>query len=199
MEHLHRGLILICARPLAGDRFGAMTRLAFLLCLITAACGGGTETGEASLSNTQPPVKSASAKPFQGADGAGMMVLGWKIELYKDDAGASCTEASRVGTIGIYSNQAAGGANPQALLSTGFITIVTAAPPMVVGSAAANLSVDGISVMSGGVTLTEFHLTADAKHADRIAGMITAGGTDAGTGGDVTLDGMFVAPVCEEE
>jgi hypothetical protein len=173
------------------------TRLAFLLCVLTAACGGGTETGEASLSNTQPPVKSASAKPFKGADGAGTMVLGWKIELYKDEAGASCTEASRVGTVAIYSNQA-DGSGPQALLSTGFITIVSASPPTVLASAAANLSVDGVSVMSGGVTLTEFHLTADAKHADRIAGTISAGGTDGGTGADVSLEGMFTAPVCEE-
>ncbi|HUS27712.1 MAG TPA: hypothetical protein VMZ53_04365 [Kofleriaceae bacterium] len=175
-----------------------MTRLASLLCVITAACGGGTATGEASLSNTMPPVKSAAAKPFTGADGAGAMVLGWKIELYSDDAGASCTEASKVGTIGIYSNQAAG-SGPQALLSTGFITIVTASPPTVLATAAANLSVEGVSIMSGGVELTEFHLTADAKHADRLAGTINAGGTDAGTGADVTLTGMFTAPICEEE
>jgi hypothetical protein len=175
-----------------------MQRFACLLCVLTAAaCGGGTETGEASLSNTQPPVKSAAAKPFTGADGAGTMVLGWKIELYKDDAGSSCTDASKVGTIGIYTNQASG-SGPQALLSTGFITFVTMAPPTVLASAAANMSLDGVSITSGGVTITEFHLTADAKHADRIAGMIDAGGTDAGTGSDVSLQGMFTAPLCEE-
>lgn len=174
-----------------------MTRLPIVLCLITAACGGGTATGEASLSGTQPPVKSASAKPFSGADGAGTKVLGWKVELYSDEAGASCTEASKVGTVGIYTNQAEG-SGPQALLTTGFITIVMAAPPTVLASAAANLSVNGVTIMSGGVTLTEFHLTPDAKHADRIKGMISAGGTDGGTGADVTLEGTFDAPVCEE-
>jgi hypothetical protein len=142
-------------------------------------------------------VKSASAKPFKGADGAGMMVLGWKIELYKDEPGASCTDASRVGTVAIYSNQA-DSSGPQALLMTGFITIVKDSPPTVIASAAANLSLDGVSVTGGGVTLTEFHLTADAKHADRIAGTISAGGTDGGTGADVTLEGMFTAPICEE-
>jgi hypothetical protein len=175
-----------------------MQRFASLLCVIAAAaCGGGTETGEASLSNTTPPVMSAAAKPFTGADGGGNMVLGWKIELYKDAPGASCTDASRVGTIGIYSNQAAG-SGPQALLSTGFITIVETSPPTLVANVAANLSVDGVTVKTGGVTLTEFHLTADAKHADRIAGTISAGGTDAGSGADITLEGMFTAPICEE-
>src|SRR5688500_4882787 len=118
--HLHRGLIVVCTRPSTRDRFPTMQRFASLLCVIAAAaCGGGTETGEASLSNTTPPVMSAAAKPFSGADGGGNMVLGWKIELYKDAPGASCTDASRVGTIGIYSNQAAG-SGPQAILTTGF-------------------------------------------------------------------------------
>jgi hypothetical protein len=140
---------------------------------------------------------SAAAKPFTGADGDGNMVLGWKIELYKDGPGADCTEASKVGVVALYSSQAAS-SGPQALLSTGLVTIVSTSPPSILGSAAANLSVDGISVQNGAVTLTEFHLTADAKHADRMAGMISAGGTDAGSGMDVTLDGMFTAPVCEE-
>jgi hypothetical protein len=47
------------------------------------------------------------------------------------------------------------------------------------------------------VSITEFHLTADAKHADRIAGSISAGGT-ADAGGDVSIEGTFTAPVCEE-
>jgi hypothetical protein len=166
--------------------------------VITAACGGGTATGEASLSNTQPPVMSAAAKPFSGADGGGNMVLGWKIELYKDGPGADCMEASRVGTVALYSNQTTD-SGPQALLSTGLITIASDSPPTIIGSAAANVSVDGIAVKNGAVTLTEFHLTADAKHADRITGSISAGGTDASSGTDITLDGMFAAPICEEE
>lgn len=174
-----------------------MQRLACLFLVVTAACGGGTETGEASLSNTMPPVKSAAAKPFTGADGAGMMVLGWKVELYSNDPGSDCTEASKVGTIGIYTAQAAS-SGPQALLNTGDITIVPTAPPTAIGTGyAANVSVNGLSISSGIVNLSEFHLTADAKHADHMTGTINAGGTDAGTGMDVTVTGMFAAPVCE--
>jgi len=174
-----------------------MQRLACLFLVVTAACGGGTETGEASLTNTMPPVKSAAAKPFSGPDGGGMMVLGWKVELYSNGPGADCTEASKVGTIGIYTNQAAS-SGPQALLNTGDITIVTTSPPTAIGSAAvANVSVNGLSITGGIVSLTEFHLTADAKHADHMAGTISAGGTDGGTGMDVTVTGMFDAPVCE--
>jgi hypothetical protein len=173
-----------------------MQRLACLFLVISAAaCGGGSETGEATLSNTQPPVKSAAAKPFTGPDGAGAMVLGWKVLLYKDDPGSDCTAASTIGTIGIYSNMAAG-SNEQALLTTGGITIVTTSPPMVIGSAAANFSLDNVSIQSGVVTLTEFHLTPDAKHADRITGTISAGGTNGG--GDVSVDGSFTAPICED-
>lgn len=176
-----------------------MQRLACLLLVLFAACGGGTETGEASLSVAMPPAKSAAAKTFTGADGAGNMVLGWKIEFYADAAGADCTneELDNVATIGIYTNKTAAD-GPQALLTTGGITIVTMAPPMVLGSAAANLSVDGVTISSGLVSITEFHLTPDAKHADRIAGTINAGGMD-GAGADVSVTGMFTAPVCAAE
>jgi hypothetical protein len=174
-----------------------MQRLACLLLITAAACSSGTETGEAMLSNTMPAVKSAAAKPFKGADGGGNMVLGWKIELYKNDPGADCNEASKVGVIALYSNMAASSGD-QALLSTGGITLVSMSPPMVTGAAAANLSLEsgGITIMNGVVTLSTFHLTADAKHADTMSGMISAGGTD-GTGNGVTLDGSFTAPVCE--
>jgi hypothetical protein len=177
-----------------------MQRVACLSLVLFAACGGGTETGEASLTSVMPPAKSAAARTFTGADGAGNMVLGWKIELYADGAGADCTseDLDKVATVGIYTNKTAADGD-QALLQTGGITIVSMAPPMVLGAAAANLSVDGVTITSGLVTLTEFHLTPDAKHADRIAGTINAGGMDGGTGADVTVEGMFTAPVCVEE
>lgn len=178
-----------------------MQRLACLSLVLFAACGGGgAETGEASLSVVMPPVKSAAAKTFTGADGAGNMVLGWKIELYADGAGADCLseDLDKVASVGIYTNKTAAD-GPQALLNTGGITIVTMAPPTVIGSAAANLSVDGVAVTSGLVSITEFHLLPDAKRADRIAGTINAGGMDGGTGADVNVMGMFTAPVCEAE
>ena len=174
-----------------------MQRLACLLLTTAAACSSGTGTGEAMLSNTNTPVKSAAAKPFMGADGAGNMVLGWKIELYKNDPGSDCTDGpTKVAVLALYSNMPATSGD-QALLSTGGITLVAMSPPMVQGSATANLSLTdgGISITGGLVTLTEFHLTADAKHADTMSGTISAGGMD-GTGNGVTLDGMFTAPVC---
>ena len=173
-----------------------MQRLACLLLTTAAACTSGTGTGEAMLSNTNTPVKSAAAKPFKGADGAGNMVLGWKIELYKNDPGSDCTSATKIAIVAVYSNMAATSGD-QALLSTGGITLVAMSPPMVQGSATANLSLTdgGISITGGLVTLTDFHLTADAKHADTMSGTISAGGMD-GSGNGVTLDGSFTAPVC---
>jgi hypothetical protein len=176
-----------------------MQRIACLSFVLFAACGGGTETGEASLSASMPPAKSAAAKPFTGADGAGNMVLGWKIELYADGPGADCLseDLDKVATIGIYTMKTSAD-GPHAMLSVGGVPIVTEAPPTVLGSAAATVSVDGVTVNTGLVSITEYHLAADAKHADRIAGTISAGGTDAGTGGDVSIEGTFTAPVCEE-
>ena len=177
-----------------------MQRLVSLLIVITAACGGGPETGEATLSGAMPPVKSASAKTFSGADGAGTMVLGWKIELYEDSPGADCLsdETNVVASIGIFTNQAAG-SKPQALLQTGGISIVTMSPPTVIGNAAATMGVMGVSNVVGQVIVDEFHLTPDAMHADRIKGTISAGGTDSGTSADVSLTGTFTAPACIED
>lgn len=175
-----------------------MQRIACLSFVLFAACGGGTETGEASLSMSDPPAKSAAAKPFSGMDGAGNTVLGWKIELYADGPGADCLseDIQKVATVGIYTKKTSAD-GPQALLSVGGIAIVTQAPPTVVGETAANFSMDGVQITGGLVSITEFHLTADAKHADRIAGTISAGGT-TGTG-DVSVDGTFTAPVCVED
>lgn len=176
-----------------------MQRIACLSLVLFAACGGGgTETGEASLSNTMPAAKSSAAKPFTGADGAGNMVLGWKIEFYADSPGTGCLDdVKKVATIGIYTNKTTAD-GPHAMLAVGGISIVTEAPPTVLGNAAANVSMDGVEVKNGLVSITEYHLAADAKHADRITGTINAGGTDTGAGTDVTIDGTFTAPVCEE-
>jgi hypothetical protein len=175
-----------------------MQRFASLLILI-AACTSGTGSGEASMTGTMPPVKSAAAKTFAGGDGTGMKVLGWKIELYENGPGADCLsdDTKTNSTIGIYTAQVDGSA-PQALLPAGEITITTMSPPIVSGSAAANMAVTGLSDVAGIVMIDEFHLTADAKHADRIKGTVNAYGKDA-NGGDVAVTGSFTAPVCVEQ
>jgi hypothetical protein len=177
-----------------------MQRLACVFIVMATACSGGTGTGAASLTNTQPPVKSAAATPFAGADGAGTTVLGWKIELFSDGPGTDCLseDATVVGSIGIFSNQP-DGSKPQAILQTGDISIVMTSPPTVTGNAAATMGVDGVGMIQGIVTITEFHLTADAMHADQIKGTINAGGTDGGSGEPVALTGDFTAPICLEE
>lgn len=173
-----------------------MQRFACLALAFTAACGGGSATGEASLSGVQPPVKAAASEPFVGPDGSGQRVMGWSILLYADEPGGDCLEGKVVGKIGIFTTQAEGSA-PQALLSHGPISIVTDSPPVVAGQATANMGVEGVSNVMGQVIITDFHLTPDAMHADRIEGMITAGGFGPNQEG-VSLTGEFVAPICEE-
>ena len=177
-----------------------MQRLACLLIGITAACGGsGADTGAASLTGVIPPVKSASASVFTGPDAEGNMVMGWTIDLFEDGPGADCAseESNVVASIGIFTNQAEG-SKPQAILPTGGISIVTTSPPSLAAAAqVATMGAEGIASIQGLVTITEFHLTADAMHADRIKGTIAAGGSDAGTGEGVSLTGEFVAPFCD--
>jgi hypothetical protein len=176
-----------------------MQRLACLCFVITAACTSGTSTGEASLSNTTPPVMSAAAETFTGADASGAEVMGWKIILFKDSPGSDCLEGTVISTIGIFTNTPAG-SKPQALLPDGGISIVAQSPPSLMASErAATMSVSGVATVTGLLTITEFHLTADAMHADRISGTIAAGGTDGDTGEGILLDGTFEAPVCEEQ
>ena len=177
-----------------------MQRLACVFIVMAAACGGGTETGTATLSGVMPPVQSAAAKPFSGADGAGTAVLGWKIELFADGPGTDCLdeEINMLGSIGIFSNQPEG-SKPQAILQTGGISIVPTSPPTVTGNATATMGLQGVGMIQGLIEITEFHLTPDAMHADRIKGSINAGGMDGGTGEGVSLTGEFTAPVCLEE
>jgi hypothetical protein len=175
-----------------------MKRLACVLLVGMAACGGsGFNTGEASLTNVMPEIKSAGAVSFTGADGNGTMVQGWTINLFSADANSDCVDAKSklVGSIGIYSSQTPDMAD-KAQLQTGDIAIVTTAPPPVNGNAAANMGAEGISNIVGTVTITNFHLTADLT-ADLIEGTINAGGMDSASGSAVSLTGMFSAPVCE--
>lgn len=177
-----------------------MQRLACLLLGITAACGtDGADTGEASLTGVMPTVKSASASVFTGPDAEGNMVMGWTIDLFENGPGADCAseDTKVVASIGIFTNQAAG-SKPQPILQTGGIAIVTTSPPSLTAAAqAATMGAMGIASIQGLVTITEFHLTPDAMHADRIKGDINAGGSIAGTGEGVNLTGSFTAPFCD--
>jgi hypothetical protein len=174
-----------------------MQRLGCLAIVLTAACGSGTSTGAASLSGLTTTVKAAASEPFIGPDAAGNMVHGWSILLYENEAGGDCLEGTVLAKIGIFTNMKESD-GPQGLLSTGGISIVKDSPPNVAGNAAANMTADGISsVESGQVNITEFHLTPDAKHADRIKGSVTAGAFLPDMVG-VQLDGSFDAPICTE-
>ena len=170
----------------------------FLLIGLLAACTSGTATGEATL-NTTPAAMSAAAETFTGDDAEGNSVLGWKILFFQSGPGSDCLEGTVVASVGIYTNEAAG-SKPQALLVNGGIAIVAQSPPSLMASTrAATMSATGIATITGQLTITEFHLTADAKHADRIKGTIAAGGTDSGSGAGIILDGTFTAPVCTDQ
>lgn len=176
-----------------------MQRIACLLIGITAACGGGTDSGPAELTGVVPPGKSVGARTFHGLDGNMMDVLGWKLEFFEQGPGADClsSETIVVASIGIYTNQPYDGVKPQAILLTGEIPIVPTSPPPVAGAAAATMSAKGVAITSGQLTISEFHLV-DTMHADRIKGTIVAGGMD-GTGNPISVNGSFDAPYCPEE
>jgi hypothetical protein len=107
-----------------------MQRIACLLIGITAACGGGTESGPANLTGVTPAAKSVGARTFAGPDGNMMNVLGWKLEFFEQGEGADClsTETNVVASIGIYTSQLDDGVKPQALLQVGDIPIVAESP-----------------------------------------------------------------------
>jgi hypothetical protein len=176
-----------------------MERIALLLIVLAAACGGGTESGPATLTGVMPAPKSAGARIFEGADGEGNTVMGWKIEFFEQAPGADCLseDTKVVAAIGIYTRQAASTTSHPLLDKGTTIPIVTQSPPVVNGSAAANMSAMGVTIQSGALTLTDFHLT-DPMHADRLTGTVSAGGTD-GTGNSVAVTGDFDVPYCPEE
>lgn len=175
-----------------------MQRLACLSFVLFAACGGGTSTGEATLTGTMPAVKASAAETFVGTDAAGNKVLGWTILLYENEPGGDCLEGTVAAKVSIYTNQADGSA-PQALLSNGSsISIVPDSPPTIAGSAVANMGVEGVSNVRGLIQITDFRLTADAMHAEYIQGTISAGGFGP-SDESVALNGMFDAPICTED
>lgn len=176
-----------------------MQRLGCLALVICAACTSGTATGEATLTATGADltVKAAACEPFADVDGAGTKVLGWNVLFYENEKGGDCLEGKVSAKVSIYSNQAPE-SGPQALLATGGIPVVPMNPPTATGNAAAYMGVEGVSMVMGQVTIDEFHLTPDAKHADRIRGTVSVGGYNANNEG-VTITGTFTAPICAEQ
>jgi hypothetical protein len=173
-----------------------MNRLACLL-VFAAACGGsGFETAEAMVTGIVPSPQSASATSFNGADGAGNMVMGWKISLWEQGAGADCmsNDTHRVAAISIYTNQPVV-SGKKAMLDTSEIGIVTDSPPTVNGTYAATMGAEKIGSIVGQVSITDFHLKPDLT-ADDIKGSVNAAGNDM-NGANVAISGTFEAPVCE--
>ncbi|HET9988149.1 MAG TPA: hypothetical protein VFQ65_06510 [Kofleriaceae bacterium] len=173
-----------------------MKRLACLI-VFAAACGGsGFETADATMTGIVPTPKSASATSFTGADGGGNMVMGWKISLWEQGAGADCmsNDTHRVAAVSIYTNQAPV-SGKKAMLDKAEIVIVTDSPPTVTGTYAATMGAEKISNIVGQVSITDFHLKPDLT-VDDMKGSINAAGTD-GNGANVAISGTFDAPVCE--
>lgn len=175
-----------------------MKRFAYVALLFAGACTSGVGTGTGSLDGVDPAAKSATATAFQGENGAGVKVHGWKIEFFDDAPGADCLSADLnvVAKIGIFTNTEVA-SQPQALLTIGDIPIVAMSPPQVQGNAAAVMSANGSGDITGLMTVEEFHLTADAKHGDHIKATLTA--TGVSTNGPVPISGSFDTAVCVEE
>jgi hypothetical protein len=175
-----------------------MKRFAYLALLFAGACSGGIGTGTGSVEMVTPSAQSATATPFEGEDGSGTKVMGWKIEFFEQAPGEDCFSADLnvVAKIGIYSNMAVGD-GPQAILPQGEIQIVTMSPPTVLGQAAAVMSANEIGAIAGTLIIDDFHLAPDAKHADHIKGHFIVGGMSSN--GDVSFTGSFDTDVCVEE
>ncbi len=174
-----------------------MNRLACVVIALAAGCGGsGFSTGTATLSGITPSPMSASATSFTGADGAGTMLMGWKISFWEQGDGADCqsNDTHRVAALSIYTNQPPA-SGKKATLELGDVGIVTDSPPTVAGTAAATMGAEGVGQIVGSVSITEFHLKTDLS-ADEIKGAISAGGNNS-SGAGVALSGSFDAPVCE--
>lgn len=172
-----------------------MHRLAGI-CVVLAACSGGTGTGAASLMGPTIATNSATATAFFDVDAAGTKVRGWTIDFFEAKPGADCTDGSLKvsASLGIWTNQPADGMKVATLQSAGSISIITMNPPMINGDAVALMGAEGVNSIVGVVTISDFHL--DPKGTpDKITGMINAGGTNM-AGGAVNVTGMFEAPVC---
>ncbi|MBV8757633.1 MAG: hypothetical protein JO257_10170 [Deltaproteobacteria bacterium] len=141
--------------------------------------------------------KSATATSFDGADGAGTMVRGWRIDFLVAGPGTDCTDNSVkvAATVGIFTSQPSDKKMVATLPAPADIPIVMTSPPNVSGQAAANMGAEGVGNIVGTFHIDTFHLNAQSK-PDEIDGTITAGGTD-GTGNAVNITGTWKAPVCD--
>ena len=171
-----------------------MQRLLFILAVMIPACGGsGFDTGMAMLSSSAK-IKSASAKPFTGADAMGTMVLGWTIDFHSASPGSDCMDDSidKPASIGIFTNQAAGSAKVAVLSAGGDITIVKMSPPPTTSGVAATMGIDMVSDVTGIVHLDDVFVNGDKPG---LTGSVSAGGNDS-SGNPISITGTFVAPQC---
>ena len=172
-----------------------MHRLA-AMCVVLAACSGGTGTGAATLMGPTIATNSSTATAFFDVDAGGTMVRGWTIDFFEAKPGADCTDGSLKvsASLGIWTNMPADGKMVAMLPSQAQIAIITMNPPTINGQAVGIMGAEGVGGIVGTVSIDEFHL--DAKgNPDKITGTINAGGTDNG-GAAVAVTGMFTAPVC---
>ncbi len=145
-----------------------MKRLA-LVTVFAAACGGsGFATGEAMLTGIVPTPMSASATSFAEADGAGTMVMGWKISFWEQGSGADCAsnDPHRVAAVSVYTNQPAE-SGKKAQLEVGEVVIVPESPPTVSGTASATMGAEKIGQITGNLTLSAVHVpdrSLDRRH-----------------------------------
>jgi len=179
------------------DTVRTMRGIACIL-LVLAACGDdGTPTEAASLSNAMPAVKSAYSKSFKGADGAGVTVLGWKVDFISGGVGTGCKAdgVKVVASVGIYTDQTSGSV---AMLTTGDTSVVLDAPPTAPsGGEVANMGVLGVANVQGVLSITGVGKSADGNTVTKLEGSINVAGTD-NNGSTVTMSGMFEAPVCTD-
>lgn len=173
-----------------------MHRLA-CVCVVLAACSSGKGTGEATLMGPTLTTKSATATSFDGLDGSGTKVRGWRIDFLVAGPGTDCTDNSVkvAATLGIFTTQAADKGMVATLPAPADIPLVITAPPTVQGQAAGNMDAEGVGNIQGTLHIDTFHLDAQSK-PDEIDGTITAGGLD-NTGNGVNVTGTFKAPVCD--
>src|SRR5690242_16519961 len=122
-----------------------MHRLAGI-CVVLAACSSGTGTGAATLMGPTVATNSATATPFFDVDAGGTKVRGWTIDFFEAKAGADGTDNSLKvsASLGIWTNQPAGGNKVATLQGAGQISIVTMTPPMINGDAVGIMGAEGV-------------------------------------------------------
>src|SRR5437763_12015062 len=132
-----------------------MHRLA-CVCVVLAACSSGKGTGEATLTGPTIGTKSVTATAFDGADGTGAMVRGWRLDFFEAGPGADCTDGGLKvsATIGIYTVMPSDKGMVATLPSPADIPIVTMSPPTVQGQVAANMGAEGLGGVMGDLMLS---------------------------------------------